>query len=406
MTATCDSTLPCAQTDNRSGTRGQLLVFADDWGRHPSSCQHLMRHLLNRHDVVWVNTIGMRTPHLDLATVRRGLEKIRQWLRPGVPAGATGATGAALANPRVLNPRMWPWFSTRFGRAVNRRLLLRGLAPLVASLPELPVAVTTLPIVSELIGLLPVRRWIYYCVDDFGEWPGLDQDALRHMEGRLIDGADQLIAVSTTLQEKLARRGRSATVLTHGVDRDFWALPASNTVAELAGLERPLIVFWGVVDRRMDTAYIQRLAADLLQGTIVLLGPDADPDPDLLRTPRVVRVPPLAFSQLPCVAREAAVLIMPYADLPVTRAIQPLKLKEYLATGKPAVVRDLPANREWQDCLDMADTPETFSRLVRLRLQTGLPEPQRTARQRLDAESWAAKARVFERQVLDPGACS
>ena len=23
-----------------------LLVFADDWGRHPSSCQHLVRELL------------------------------------------------------------------------------------------------------------------------------------------------------------------------------------------------------------------------------------------------------------------------------------------------------------------------------------------------------------------------
>jgi hypothetical protein len=36
---------------------------------------------------------------------------------------------------------------------------------------------------------------------------------------------------------------------------------------------------------------------------------------------------------------------MPYADLAATRAMQPLKLKEYLATGRPVVVRDLPATR-------------------------------------------------------------
>ena len=24
-----------------------FLVFSDDWGRHPSSCQHLVRRLLN-----------------------------------------------------------------------------------------------------------------------------------------------------------------------------------------------------------------------------------------------------------------------------------------------------------------------------------------------------------------------
>ena len=42
--------------------------------------------------------------------------------------------------------------------------------------------------------------------------------------------------------------------------------------------------------------------------------------------------------------------------------MQPLKLKEYLATGRPAVVRDLPATRDWADCLDLACTPEEFAR--------------------------------------------
>jgi glycosyltransferase involved in cell wall biosynthesis len=373
---------------------GQLLVFADDWGRHPSSCQHLIGHLLDRHEVCWVNTIGMRTPHFDGATLTRGLEKIRQWLRPSAPAGA------APANPRVLNPRMWPWFSTNLGRSLNRRLLMRSLAPLVESLPAQPVAVTTLPIVSELMGILPVRRWVYYCVDDFGEWPGLDQAALRQMEGRLIERADQVIAVSATLQAKLARSGRTAALLTHGVDLDFWAAPPTTDVPELAGLERPLIVFWGVVDRRMDLAFVQRLAADLRQGTIVMVGPESDPDPALLRIGRVVRIPPLPFAQLPCVAREAAVLVMPYADLPVTQAIQPLKLKEYLCTGKPTVVRDLPANREWHDCLDLAGTPEAFSHAVQLRLQTGLTAQQRAARVRLAREGWRDKARAFERLVV------
>jgi hypothetical protein len=91
---------------------------------------------------------------------------------------------------------------------------------------------------------------------------------------------------------------------------------------------------------------------------------------------------------------------MPYADLPVTRAMQPLKLKEYLATGRPVVVRDLPATRAWADALDLAGTPEAFSRAVRERLVTGLPAPQRQARVRLAEESWAAKARALERWLL------
>src|SRR5262249_48155141 len=139
---------------------------------------------------------------------------------------------------------------------------------------------------------------------------------------------------------------------------------------------------------------------DLKKGTIVLVGPEADPDPALFQANRVVRLPALPFEQLPQLGHEADVLIMPYADLPVTRAIQPLKLKEYLATGQPTVVRDLPANHAWADCLDLARTPEEFSEAVRRRLETGLPEEQRQARARLGEESWPEKARAFERWAL------
>jgi hypothetical protein len=75
-------------------------------------------------------------------------------------------------------------------------------------------------------------------------------------------------------------------------------------------------------------------------------------------------------------------------------------LKEYLATGKPVVVRDLPATREWADCLDLADTAETFVQAVRRRLTKGLPEAQEAARARLASESWAEKARTFERWLF------
>lgn len=67
-----------------------------------------------------------------------------------------------------------------------------------------------LPIVADLMTKLPVDRWVYYCVDDFGLWPGLDQKPLRQMEERVIEKADALLAVSVTLQEKLARAGREA----------------------------------------------------------------------------------------------------------------------------------------------------------------------------------------------------
>jgi glycosyltransferase involved in cell wall biosynthesis len=388
--------IAAAQPLERSTATPDLLVFADDWGRHPSSCQHLVGQILGRRHVCWVNTIATRAPGWGWDTFRRGFEKLRHWMGRGRPAEPPPA------GLKVVNPRMWPWMRSSFDRRINRGLLLRQLRPVVG-VPhgaECAVALTTLPIVADLMGRLPVRRWVYYCVDDFTSWPGLDGSALLRLEEIVIRKADVVVAVSRTLQDKMAAHGRAAELLTHGVDLDFWANGVqAPDIPQLDGLQRPLIVFWGLIDRRMDTAWVAALAAKLDRGTIVLAGPEADPDPALLALPRMVRTGSLPFPALPRLAQEAAVLVMPYADLPVTRFMQPLKFKEYLASGNPVVARALPATADWHDAADLAETPEKFVQAVCERLQTGLPPAQREARQRLTEESWQAKARTLENLI-------
>jgi glycosyltransferase involved in cell wall biosynthesis len=367
-----------------------LIVFADDWGRHPSSCQHLVSRLLCGREVVWVNTIATRTPRLDIATFRRGLQKLADWTsrkpQPDEPS----------AGPRVVNPWMWPWMSGPASRGLNRRLLGRQLDRALTSVARPRIAVTTLPIVADLMGRLPVDRWVYYCVDDFSQWPGLDQKAMAALEREVVRRADLVVAAGENLASRITSLGRQPRLLPHGVDLSHWKTTGETAEPPaLSGLERPLVVFWGLVDRRMDTAFMRRLSADLDRGTIVLVGPQAEPDPELLSLPRVRLVPALPYAELPAVAREAAVLVMPYADLPVTRAMQPLKLKEYLATGRPVVARNLPAVSEWSDCLDAVSAPHDFSSAVCRRIRDGLSQNQQAARSRLVDETWDARSREF-----------
>lgn len=370
---------------------GPLLVFSDDWGRHPSSSQHLVSRMLGSRDVIWVNTIGTRPPRLDLATARRVGEKLRQWRRPGELERRPGLGPSA---PRVLAPRMWPSFSNRLNRALNRRLLAAALEPELARLPSAPAVLTTIPLVADLVGVLRARRWVYYCVDDFGSWPGYDGRTLADMERELVPRMDAVVCVSDTLADRMRALGAQPTVLTHGVDTAAWRSPGAMSAvpAELAGLEAPYVIFWGVVDRRMDVSWIAELAHRMTRGTIVLIGPTEDPDPALLRLPRIAARPPVPHAQLAAIAAHAAVLVMPYSDQPATRAMQPLKLKEYLATGRPTVVRALPATEPWADACDLCPDAEAFAAMVLGRLDGRLPAGQSEARRRLDAESWDGKA--------------
>ncbi len=370
-----------------------LLVFSDDWGRHPSSCQHLVRCLLPRTPTVWVNTIGMRRPKLEWYTISRGAEKFVHWFGPQAPQASLPT------NLQIVNPLIWPGFGWPWERSLNRRLMARKLRPIIDAMAEPPIAVTTIPTVSDLMGRLPVKRWVYYCVDDFTTWPGLDHRTVERMESHLIDNADCIVVVSETLRERIAKRGRKAELLTHGVDLDYWKAPL-----ESAGLPfdypRPWLLFWGLIDRRMDMDILIRLSANK-NGTIILVGPQDNPDPRLASLPGVVIRPAVPPEELPRLAAAADVLILPYADLPVTRAIQPLKLKEYLATGKPVVARDLPAIREWADCLDIAGDVDSFAAAVSRRITEGMPPAQTAARERLSNESWQAKADQFYRYITN-----
>ena len=343
----------------------------------------------------------MRTPSFDMATLSRAVEKFRHWA-----GGLSGAPCSLHENLSVYSPWMWPAFSGNISRTINRCLLCSQLRRRLKRHPGKLIAVSTVPIVADLIGQLPVDRWVYYCVDDFSEWPGLDQEAMKCLEKTVIEKADCLISAGNSLQQRLRKSGKPVHLLTHGVDLDHWenrTADETDTPLRWQEFERPLVVFWGVIDQRMDIQFLRRLNQDLDRGTILLVGPQADPDPAVFELPRVALLPSVPYQHLPALGNEAAVLVMPYADLPVTRAMQPLKLLEYLANPKPVVARELPATRPWSDCLDLVSDPTQFSRRVLHRIRHGLADRHRLARHRVSDESWRAKALEFKRLLLEPG---
>jgi glycosyltransferase involved in cell wall biosynthesis len=262
-------------------------------------------------------------------------------------------------------------------------------------------AITTIPVVSDLVGLIPVDRWIYYCVDDLASWPALDGETLLQMERSLVRKVHGCVAVSEHLRDHIERRGRSSELLTHGVDLEFWRNAQGEADLDISGdeAEGPWIVFWGLIDERLDSEWLLALAEQMTQGTILLVGPVQRVDAELKRHPRIRLLGPLAYRDLPTLARQADVLVMPYRQMPATEAMQPLKMKEYLATGLPCVVSRLPATEEWSDCLDVVDSEESFAETVIDRAEKGVPGSQLAARVRLEHEDWNAKSEQFKRII-------
>lgn len=388
-----------------AGQRMNMVVFADDWGRHPSSAQHLIRHLLAQNpdlQVCWVNTIGSRTPRLAPHDLARATGKVLHWLRPARRAGNDTLPDRLT----VISPVMYPGFRQAWQRRLNARQLTRAVNQALDAMEQNQqaprIAVTTLPLMADLVGRLNVDHWVYYCVDDFSTWPATDHAVMDGMERELVGKVARIICVSQTLQQRLAAMGGQSTLLTHGIDLEHWQEPEAVQGLQLPDWldtrPKPHALFWGLIDPRLETSWCLALAKTMAQrgGCVTLLGPNQLTPHQMPQHAGLQWAASVSYDLLPALAQRCDLLIMPYIDAPVTRAMQPLKLKEYLATFRPVVVRDLPATRPWADCCDVVSDEATFTARCLQRLDEGLPADQRHARQRrLPQEAWSNKAAQF-----------
>ncbi len=364
-----------------------LLVFADDWGRHASSCQHLIRRLRQDFPVIWANSIGTRQVKADSITLRRAVEKINSW-RHGL---------------KQVDERMWvidlpmlPTLGNRFLGQINQGLVTARLKSVLSSLGlSRPIVLTTLPYIPALIANLKRRGLIYYCTDDYSYWPSADREALQKADRELSRSADLILAASQALYEDHAPLGR-CQYFPHGVDFAHFALAMRPTALpdEIARLPEPRIGFFGLVYEKLDFALLTAVAERFRQGSLVMIGPVAFCPPEFARLPNVHLLGARPYEELPRHIAGLDVLLLPYvAGDEMIRRSGPLKLRECLASGKPTVSVDVPDVRALQPYVRIGKDRADYLEQIRLALQEGRNPSLATARQQaVKQDSWDARA--------------
>lgn len=168
-----------------------FIVFGDDWGAHPSSVQHIFRRVARKHRTLWVNTVGLRPPRLDRRDAERVVRKVRSMLAPARASSASAESSNESLDLHVIAPPMVPWMRPAPLRALNRLSVRRAVEAKARSLGlRRPVVLTTVPNGVDGAGLAGSRALVYYCVDDFTNWPGVDATAAASLERELLDRAE------------------------------------------------------------------------------------------------------------------------------------------------------------------------------------------------------------------------
>ena len=374
-----------------------FIVFGDDWGAHPSSVQHLFKRLARTHRTLWVNTLGLRPPRLDRRDAARVVRKLRAMLGPRAEASASGPTADRDLDLHVVAPPMLPWMRPAPLRLVNResvRLLVGREASRLGMRD--PIVVTTVPNGVDGRGLAGSRCLVYYCVDDFTNWPGVDRVAASDLERELLSVCDAVLATSQNLADTRRPLHGEATLLPHGVDVEHLARACDPSTPTLPGVRRgrPVLGYLGLVDARLDVELVMGVARARPDWDLVFVGPtDTAPDPRL-RGDNVRFVGAVPYERLPEAMASFDVALLPYVRSELTRSINPLKLREYLASGRPIVATSLPEVARYAPEVRLADTAEETIAAVEAALAG--PSDRRADRVALLAgETWDDRARTF-----------
>ena len=93
------------------------------------------------------------------------------------------------------------------------------------------------------------------------------------------------------------------------------------------------------------------------------------------------------------------VLIMPWNDSEWIKACNPIKLKEYLAVGRPVVTTDFPALGRYRELVRVARGPAAFAAAIREALTE--PYDPDKARNSVASEGWDAKASYLLENLIE-----
>ena len=360
-----------------------LLCFSHDWSGDPLSKTHLMRILARDNRVLWVNSIGYRTPTASKADITRAFKKLR-------------AAASPLSEPEknifVLNPLAVPVYGQPRIRDLNRRLLRFQVKRAMRQLGfKRPINFVFNPAAAVVAGALGEEQILYYCVDEYTEFSGVSSNSLAELEQDLLRRSDLVIVSADRLYQSKVKANPRTVLIRHGVDFDHFrkALDPETVVPEeIRNLPRPVIGFFGLIADWVDLELMAEVAQHFSHGSMVLLGKATTDTSVLEQVPNVHLLGRQPYASLPAYCKGFDVALMPFRINELTLNANPLKVREYLAAGLPVVSTAIPEVEVLGLCRIGHDRT-SFIREVELALQD--PGPSVARSELIRSESWGAR---------------
>lgn len=386
-------TLPSTdfQSDNPVVTHydGVICFGGEDWWYHNRGHydMQMMRHFASALPVVYVNSIGMRFPAPTEG--RMFFKRIGRKL-------ASLARGHVLVGDK-MSVMSAPTIPTRLGVSLTRRLLVRAVRRAARERGiTRPLIWVACPTAASIIDELDPAAVVYQRTDRYERFPGVDEARVSAQDSWLKSRADLTVFCSSFLHLTEAESCRRATVIDHGVDLARFAAAGDRVDAPepegFAGMPRPRVGFIGGIDSHtFDSDLFCGVAKQLPGMQFAMIGACSLPDGWCADLPNVSLLGQRPFEDVADCMAACDVLIMPWRRSEWIRGCNPVKLKEYLAVGRPIISTPFPELDRYQGNVRMAETADEFAEAIRAAL-THDPRVNEAGRKRVTNASWNVRA--------------
>ncbi len=242
---------------------------------------------------------------------------------------------------------------------------------------------------------------IYDCMDDWTNWtaePRISTFALTE-QNRLAIEADVVTATSTELQQRLqSRTSREVIRVRNGTDFPFFR--NGSPCGLLADVAHPIVGYYGAIADWVDVNLMVKLARSRPHYSFVIIGEVHGVDTTVLRNlSNVHMLGEKPYRLLPAYLAEFDVCILPFKLNELTRAVDPVKVYEYLSQGKPVVATPLPEVFSHREFIYLAP-PEDFAAALDRALQEDTPELQSARRSHAEKNGWADRAGLLDSAIV------
>ena len=163
----------------------------------------------------------------------------------------------------------------------------------------------------------------------------------------------------------------------------------------MENIPKPRVGYFGLFDDRSDKNLLIEIARLLPDISFVITGDIETDISQLEKIKNVYFTSSIPYVELPQMVKGYDICMLPYKINKLTDSIQPLKFKEYLATGKPIISTPIKEALELGDYMSIANTATDWAVSIRSNLN-GLPSSRKNKRTLfIKSESWLNKSEQF-----------